>query len=99
MVSFQWISIPYFTLLVVNYIPIMSTLFHPVVSIDFDPLTYNIAEGYLGEIHFFLNRISQTSISFIVMVMDGTAGKCKLLWFPKPLVLICLVVSFSDHCT
>ena len=99
MVSFQWISIPYFTLLVVMYIPIMSTLFHPVVSIDFDALTYDITEGDFGAMNIFLNRISQTSISFIVMLMDGTAGKCKLLWFPKLLVLICLVVFSSDHCT
>ena len=99
MVSFQWISIPYFTLLVVMYIPIMSTLFHPVVSIDFDPLTYDIAEGDLGVINIVLNRRSQTDILFFAMTMDGTAGECKLLWFPKLLVLICPVVSSSDHCT
>ena len=77
----------------------MSTLFHPVVSIYFDSLTYNVMEGDLGELSFFLNRRSQTNISFIAMLMDGTAGKCKLLWFPKLIVLICFVVSSSDHCT
>ena len=82
-----------------SYNPIMSTFFLSVVSIAFDPLTYDITEGDLGELNFFLNRRSQTNISFIAMTMDGTAGKCKLLWFPKLLVLICLVVSSSDHCT
>ena len=75
------------------------TLFHPVVSIDFHPLTYNVTEGDLGELSFFLNRRSQTNVSFIVMLMDGTAGKCKLLWFLKLIVLMCFVVSSSDPCT
>ena len=82
-----------------SYIPIMSTLFHPVVNISFIPLTYNITEGDLGELSFFLSNKSQTNISFIAMTMDGTAGKCKLLWFLKLIVLICLVISSSDHCT
>ena len=69
------------------------------MGINFDPQTYNITEGDLGEFSFFLNRTSQTSISFIAMTMDGTAGECKLLWFPKLLVLICFVVSSSDPCT
>ena len=58
-----------------GYNPIMSTLFHPVVSINFDALTYNVTEGDLGELSFFLNRRSQTNVSFIMMLMDGTAGK------------------------
>ena len=53
----------------------MSTLFHPVVSIDFDSLKYDITEGNLGELNIFLNRRSEISISFIVMLMDGTAGE------------------------
>ena len=99
MVSFQWVSIPYFTLLVRSYNPIMSTLFHPVVSIDFDSLKYDITEGDLGELSFSLNRTSQTNISFIAMTMNRTAGECKLLWFPKLIVLTCFVVSSSDPCT
>ena len=82
-----------------SYNLIMSTLFHPDVGIDFDPLTYNITEGDMGELSFSLNRTSQTNISFIVMSMHGTAGECKLLWFPKLLVLMCFVVSSSDPCT
>ena len=82
-----------------SYISIMSTLFHPVVSIDFDHLTYDVTEDDLVELRFFLNTRSQTNISLIAMTMDGTAGECKLLWFPNPPVLICLVVSSSDHCT
>ena len=82
-----------------SYIPIMSTLFHPVVSIDFNPLTYNITEGDLGELSFFLSNTSQSNITFIAMTMNQTAGECKLFWFPKLLVLICFVVSSSDHCT
>ena len=58
----------------------MSTLFHPVVDIEFKPLTYNITEGDLGELSFSLNRTSQTNISFIAMTMNRTAGKCKLLY-------------------
>ncbi len=77
----------------------MSTLFHPVVGIDFDPQTYNITEGDLGELSFSLNRTSQTNISFIAMTMNRTAGECKLLWFPKLIVLTCFVVSSSDPCT
>ena len=77
----------------------MSILFHLDLSVYFNPATYNILEGDLGELSFFLNRRSQTNISFIAMTMDGTAGKCKLLWFPKLIVLICFVVSSSDHCT
>ena len=77
----------------------MSTLFHLDLSLYFNPATYNITEGDLGELRFFLNRRSQTNISFIAMTMDGTAGECKLFWFPKLPVLICFVVSSSDHCT
>ena len=77
----------------------MYTLFHLDLSLYFNPATYNITEGDLGELSFFLNRRSQTNILFTAMTMDGTAGECKLLWFPKPPVLICLVVPSSDHCT
>ncbi len=77
----------------------MSTLFHPVVSIDFDSLKYDITEGNLGELNIFLDRRSQTNIPCIAMTMDGTAGKCKLLWFPNLIVLMCFVVSSSDPCT
>ena len=91
MVSFQWI--PYFTLLVVTSLSF--TLFHPVVSIDFDSLKYDITEGDLGELSIFLNRTSQTNISFIVMLMDGTAGKCKLVYMVSKTdssnVLCCLL--------
>ncbi len=45
------------------------------MSINFDALTYNVTEGDLGELSFFLNRRSQTNVSFIMMLMDGTAGK------------------------
>ena len=82
-----------------SYIPIMSTLFHLDLSLYFDPATYNIIEGDLAELSFFLNRTSQTDIPFTAMTMNGTAGECKLLWFPKLIVLICFVISSSDHCT